>query len=144
MAKFKVGEKARVIPGPNMKPLAKTLVGKECTVVELISTPWFATNSHEQWYAVVIPGFASPTRDGEWLSPESYLEKRLPPGWETTTWDECLWRPKETKTLRVKITADTTKYEHELKEYQREILERLTLGNTYYEFPRRIGKRWRP
>lgn len=137
MAKFKAGEKARVILGPNMAPRGKVMVGKECTVVELIPTPWFATNDHEQWYAVVIPGFASPTRDGEWLSPESYLEKLLPPGWETTTWDRCLWRPKETKLLKPAVLV-------ELQPYQREFLERLTSARTYYEFPRRIGKRWRP
>ena len=87
---FKVGEVAIVI---SKDPYWN---GSECTItggLKIRSAFYFETGNpapDELRYQVFVHG------DGEYVLPPRQLRKKRPPTREqTTTWDKCIWRPRE-------------------------------------------------
>lgn len=93
--RFKPGEHARIIKvGPNHS----FLIGKECIVVG----PEDITSAErgKQYYIIDIPGVSPAPGKESFIARDDNLAKLLPPGWQKTTWEKCLWHPEFVKAAR--------------------------------------------
>ena len=90
---WKVGDIAILIDGPGWIG-NRHLIGCECEILSLSADCDVAGS-----FSIDIFGFPS-ENDYPWASHPQYL-KPLPPPNEVTSWDECIWKPKEL--VRVEI-----------------------------------------
>lgn len=88
MAKFKSGDRVRIVRANKVS----TALGREGTVIERADTPPWSTKPDCEWYLVSIDGLPPPHGRG-WKGPHYAMERLVPPGWQLTTWGNCLWRP---------------------------------------------------
>ncbi|MEM4258092.1 MAG: hypothetical protein QXL17_02940 [Candidatus Thermoplasmatota archaeon] len=82
---FKPGEKALLVyadPSHNLHlPIEVTVLSKVHDSIQ-----------NRVAYEIDISGYPCPY-GAPWLIPEEYLRKKIPPNWEKTTWDQCIWKP---------------------------------------------------